>query len=220
MSHTAGHPLLLAALVLVAGCGATTTPSAPVSDTHPTPAAAVPPVSAPAAVEAPIAAVETAVEPEKNPPGDMPDSQVFVAYTSPTDGVTLQIPEGWARTEVPGGAQWIDKFDGVKVVAAPANAAPTAATAASTLVPALQGSGHAVEIGAVSAVTLPGGSAVRIDYHANSEPNAVTDKKVRLEASNYYYFHDGKLLTLTVWAPAGADNVDQWDLMSKSLRWP
>ncbi len=220
MSNTAGHPFHIALMILVAGCGATTAPSAPVPDRHSTPAAALPLASAPTAVEAPLPAAETAVEPEKNPPGDIPDSQVFVHYTSPTDGFTLQVPEGWARTEVPGGAQWIDKFDGVKVVAAPVSAAPTAATAANTLVPALQAGGHAVEIGAVRDVVLPGGPAVRIDYHANSEPNAVTSKKVRLEASNYYYFHGAKLITLSLWAPAGADNVDQWELMSKSLKWP
>jgi hypothetical protein len=37
---------------------------------------------------APAAAQENLVAPEKNPPGDIPDNQVFVTYTSP-DGFSL-----------------------------------------------------------------------------------------------------------------------------------
>lgn len=42
------------------------------------------------------AQAETAVAPEKNPPGDIPDSQVFIAYVG--SSYALKVPEGWART--------------------------------------------------------------------------------------------------------------------------
>ncbi len=80
-------------------------------------------------------------------------------------------------------------------------------------------SGRAVTVDKVATVTLPIGSALRADLHANSDPNPVTTKQVRLEEAAWFVYRDGKLLTLTVWAPAGADNVDPWDLMSKSLTW-
>ena len=41
----------------------------------------------------------SALAAEKNPPGDIPDDQVFVAYTSRAGGYSLKVPEGWARTE-------------------------------------------------------------------------------------------------------------------------
>ena len=40
---------------------------------------------------------ETPVAPEKNPPGDIPDTQVFVEYRSAGGGYQLEVPEGWAR---------------------------------------------------------------------------------------------------------------------------
>ena len=79
--------------------------------------------------------------------------------------------------------------------------------------------GRAVEVTAITAVDLPGGPAIRIDYSANSEPNAVTNKPVRLEANRYLFFKGGKIAALDLYAPFGADNVDQWNLMSQSFQW-
>ncbi|MDB5556507.1 MAG: putative lipoprotein, partial [Rhizobium sp.] len=75
------------------------------------------------------------------------------------------------------------------------------------------------KVSAVKAVKLPSGSAIRIVYTSNSEPNAVTTKQVRLENERYLYFKDGKLVSLELYAPKGADNVDQWQLMSRSFKW-
>ena len=44
----------------------------------------------------PVAAAEQPLVPEKNPPGDIPDSQVFVTFTSPL-GFEVKAPEGWSR---------------------------------------------------------------------------------------------------------------------------
>jgi len=68
-------------------------------------------------------------------------------------------------------------------------------------------------------VKLPGGNAVVVKYTSNSEPNAVTNKKVRLENETYLFFQNGKEAKVTLWAPQGADNVDQWQRMAKSFRW-
>jgi hypothetical protein len=35
----------------------------------------------------------------------------------------------------------------------------------------------------------------------------------------YVFYKNGKEAMLTVWAPLGADNVDQWNRMAKSFRW-
>jgi ABC-type oligopeptide transport system ATPase subunit len=66
---------------------------------------------------------------------------------------------------------------------------------------------------------LPSGPAVQIIYTSNSDPNPVTNKQIRLENERYLIAHNGKLATLTMSAPAGADNADQWKLMADSFRW-
>ncbi|QND69177.1 hypothetical protein HB777_36020 (plasmid) [Mesorhizobium loti] len=163
-------------------------------------------------------AAETAVPAEKNPPGDIPDSQVFIDYASP-QGFTMKVPEGWARSDKADGASFVDKLDGVVMSVVQATSAPTVASVKADVVPKLEASGRAIKVTAVKQVKLPAGLAIRIVYTSNSEPNAVTNKQVRLENERYLYFKDGKLVTLDLYAPKGADNVDQWQLMSTSLRW-
>src|SRR5260221_9976912 len=77
---------------------------------------------------APAPAQEPPAAAEKNPPGDIPDSQVFVEYQSPL-GFGLKVPEGWARTDRSDGARLIDKYDSVDISVSDATAAPTAASA-------------------------------------------------------------------------------------------
>lgn len=175
--------------------------------------------TASSATEAAISSTETAVAPEVSPPGDIPDSQAFVKYINVAGGYQLEVPEGWARTESGADVTFVNKFDGVKVHVAFAAAAPTAASAQANEVKQIQSQGHAVTITGVSQVNLPARKAVVIKYTSNSDPNPVTNKRVRLENVTYLYYKNGKEAQLTVWAPLGADNVDQWNRMSKSFRW-
>lgn len=170
------------------------------------------PLAAPAyAAEAPIAS-------EKNPPGDIPDSQVFIDYTSKL-GFTMKVPEGWARKDKADGASFVDKLDGVVVIVTDAKQKPDVASAKSDYLAELKKTSRAVKVSAVEAVKLPSGDAIRIVYTSNSEPNPVTSKQVRLENERYLFYKDGKLATLELYAPKGADNVDQWRLMSRSFAW-
>ena len=47
----------------------------------------------------------------------------------------------------------------------------------------------------------------------------MTEKAIREENDRYFFWQNGRLVTLTMSAPLGADNADQWDLMAKSFRW-
>jgi hypothetical protein len=163
-------------------------------------------------------AAEKAVQAEKNPPGDIPDTQVFLDYASP-EGFLMKVPEGWARSDRTDGVSFIDKLDGVIVTSSKAEAAPTVESVKAKYIPDIEKTERAVTVSVVKAVNLPAGPAIRIIYTSNSEPNAVTNKKVRLENERYLYFKDGKLFALEFYAPQGADNVDQWQLMSNSFRW-
>jgi hypothetical protein len=165
----------------------------------------------------PAMAVENPIAAEKNPPGDIPDTQVFVVYSSPA-GFSMKVPEGWSRADRSDGATFADKYDTIEVSVAPASRAPTVASVKAGEVKSLAATDRAVSIGAIKAVKLAGGPAVEIDYTANSDPNIVTGQQIRLERARYLVFGKGKLVTLDVAAPKGADNVDQWKLMSNSVR--
>lgn len=164
-------------------------------------------------------AAEKPVAVEKNPPGDIPDSQVFIDYVSPKDGFSLKVPEGWARTDRADGVSFVDKLDGVILTRSAAGQAPTVDSVKKDYVGLLAQEERAVKVDSVKAVKLPAGNAIRIVYSSNSSPNEVTNKQVRLENQRFLYFKDGKLVALELYAPLGADNVDQWKLMSESFRW-
>lgn len=166
----------------------------------------------------PAFSAEKAVLVEKNPPGDIPDTQVFIDYAS-SQGFKMKVPEGWARSDRADGASFVDKLDGVIVSVSKITSAPTIESVKANEVPNLKATERAVMVASVNAVKLPAGPAIRIVYTSNSEPNTVTNKQVRLENERYLYFKDGMLVALELYAPKGADNVDQWQLMSKSFRW-
>ena len=207
--------LAAALLPIFSGFACSSKPSADTSATR------TPPSSTAAGstmAQAPIKP-ESALAPEVNPPGDIPDTQAFVSYASTAGGYSFDVPEGWARTEAGPNVSFVSKLDGVRLDLTTASAAPTAATARAREAKQIESQARAVTITAVSDVSLPAGKAVVIKYTSNSDPNSVTQKQVRLENEAYLYYKNGKLARLTLWAPQGADNVDQWSRMSKSFRW-
>jgi hypothetical protein len=157
----------------------------------------------------------SALATEKNPPGDIPDDQVFVPYTSSAGGYSLRVPEGWARSEKGSDVGFIDKFDGVAVIVDTVAITPTA----KDIVAKLEKSERGFKAVSAKEVRLPAGPALLIKYECESEANPVTNKRIRLEDEVYVFYKNGKMAILTVWAPAGADNTDQWRLISESFRW-
>ncbi|MGR3542957.1 MAG: hypothetical protein ACU0BE_01515 [Paracoccus sp. (in: a-proteobacteria)] len=157
--------------------------------------------------------------PETNPPGDIPDNQVFIDYTAPA-GFSMQVPEGWSRSDTATGVSFADKYGTIDIATAKADKAPTPQSIQQREVPDLVAGGHAVEVTDVRAMTLPAGEAVALDYLSNSAINPVTNRRIRLENRRIYLFHAGQEAIVTFSAPAGADNVDAWKMMAESLRWP
>jgi len=163
--------------------------------------------------------VEQPVAPERNPSGDIPDSQVFVRYTSLRGGYELDVPEGWARRTRGGDVIFTSKLDGLSVTIAVPGKMPDAQSVRKNQAKQLEKTGRAVVIGSIKDIEFKSGAAVRMVYESNSEPNPVTNKQVRLENNTYFYYKDGRLAELRLWAPVGADNVDQWVRISNSFRW-
>ena len=161
---------------------------------------------------------ETAVAPEINPPGDIPDNQVFITYKSP-QGFAMKVPEGWARSDTAAGAAFADKYGRIDLSSTAVKKAPSGASIRAGEVAALEADGHAVDVKKVQTMKLPAGKTVAVDFLSNSEVNPVTGRKIRLENRRLYFVHGDKEVTLTLSAPAGADNVDQWKMMAQSFRW-
>ena len=166
------------------------------------------------------ASVEAPLAPEKNPPGDIPDTQVFISYTSKQDGYTLDVPEGWARTEHTGDVKFADKFDAEEVKVSLNTMASSLKNVQQRLVPAIQQHDRAVTIEGVKTKPMPHGQPILyVSYTSNSDPDAVTNKQIRLENETFFFFNGNRLAELTLRAPLGADNADQWKRISESFRW-
>jgi hypothetical protein len=164
-----------------------------------------------ASIEAPVAA-------EVSPAGDIPDNQVFVPFDSPA-GFSLQVPEGWARTDAGNQTVFTDKYNRISLEVRDLSQTLDLALVKAKLVPEIEQSGRAVKIQDILETKLNAGTAIRVIYESNSEPNAVTNKQVRLQDERFFFANGQKLVALDLSAPKGADNVDQWSLISSSFRW-
>lgn len=170
------------------------------------------------------AGTSTAPVTESNPAGDIPDTQAFVDYTPAQGGYnTVQVPEGWARTDGDigtGGASTLfsDKYNSIRIDTAAAPAAPTVQSGQAELT-AIGSAATGFTPGNVTIVQRQAGSAVLITYQADSASNAVTGKVVSQDVQRYEFWNNGKTVTLILSAPVGSDNVDPWRTVTDSFRW-
>ena len=131
----------------------------------------------------------------------------------------MKVPEGWARSDAATGAAFADKYGRIDLATTALQKVPSEASIKSGAIATLKADGHAVDVKTVRTMKLPAGKTVAVDYLSNSEVNPVTGRKIRLENRRLYFVHGDKEVTLTLSAPAGADNVDQWKMMAESFRW-
>jgi len=205
---------LVVAGLLAAGCstgGGTAATGGPSPSATTTSAAPV--ASSPAAGPG-----ESAVPAEKNPPGDIPDNLAFIPYRSSTGRYSFTHPEGWAETAKGTSVTFTDKLNGVQVQLGSRTTAPTIDTAKQQDVPQLKAGQAAFELRGISAVTEPAGAGVRIVYRRNSAPDAVTGRQYRDEVERYELVASGREVIVELYGPVGADNVDAYARMIKSLR--
>ena len=204
------RPLILAAVGLCAAAcssgGSGSTPAAPPAST----------TSASAAASATASATSAATE--TPPPGDIPDTTVYVAYRPASGQYEVKVPEGWARTVSPAGVSFTDKLNIITIQTVRA-AAPTVASARTAEVPQIQGSVHGFSLTGVSTVSRPAGTAVLIRYSADSQPDPVTGKVFRDAVERYEFYRNGTEAVVILAGPAGADNVDPWRTVTNSFRW-
>jgi hypothetical protein len=156
---------------------------------------------------------------DASPAGDIPDSQAFVTYSAPDGQYSVQVPEGWARTDGASGVTFTDKLNSIRIEERPATSAPTVASVRATDVPALRSAARGFRLRKVSIVRRKGGPAVLVTYRARSTPDPVTGKRIKQDVEVYEFWRAGSLLTITLLSPRGADNVDPWRTVTDSFAW-
>jgi hypothetical protein len=156
---------------------------------------------------------------ESNPPGDIPDTQVFVEFAPPGAHFSVTVPEGWARTVDGDSVSFTDKLNRITMQERAAAAPATAVGVTASVVPDLSRQVPRFVAGQVTSVSRTAGSAVLVTYVGDSAPDPVTNKVVRNAFERYSFWKAGHEVVLTLAGPVNADNVDPWRTVSDSLRW-
>lgn len=156
--------------------------------------------------------------PEVVEPGDIPDNQVFVAYTPPGAPFSVKVPEGWSRSTAGGAVTFTDKYNSIQISSSDGSEAPTAASLKATGLDDVSGD-PTFALGSVTDVTRSGVPAVVATYEIGSPPNDVTGKSALLAVERYELSKNGTTVVLTLSGAKGADNVDPWKIVSDSVVW-
>lgn len=212
----------LAALLLVAaaaaGCGgghANESATGARTVTGPSPSSAATTTASGTATQ-PDAGALTA-EAQQAAAGDIPDNQVFLTYRNPTEGYSIKVPEGWARTGSGARVTFRDKNNVVRIEIAPGSrTTPAAAKAELARTARNTPSLHFQQLTAARAAGKP---AVKVVYSTASPPSPVTGKRVTLVVDRYYVPGPGKHAVVDLGTPQDVDNVDAYRLMIESFRW-
>ena len=214
-----GRGLLLAitAACGIAACnsGAGTTPAA--STTHAS-------VGSPSAAASPIAPSMTAESPPTSQEpdtgttsGDVPDDAVFLTYSDPTLGFSIQYVEGWQVTPGPDGVGIRDKDSSELVQLVPAQSDVAAYVTNTDLAALKREAGF--HLSKQDTVDVKGAKLTHLVYAVSAPPDPVTGKRVPSVVDRYYVPGAAGLAIVSLSTPNGVDNVDAFRQMIESFRW-
>jgi hypothetical protein len=149
--------------------------------------------------------------------GDIPDTQNFLTLTASRLRVSMLYPEGWTVQEGASRVTISDKNNLVRISLSN-GPAPTTASVRSQLA-ALARSTPTLTAGTPKAISLKSGPAVKATYTTQSAPNPVTGKRVTLTVDRYVLAHGGRVAIVDLGTPVGVDNVDAYRRMIESFKW-
>jgi len=204
---------LVVSAVIVAGCGGSKRTTASGTTTAATTAAKA---ATTAATSSSSAGGPGALQAEANSAaaGDIPDNQVFLAFSNRAAGYSMKYPEGWAQQGSGDRVTFRDKNNIVRIVVG-AGAAPSHASVQADVAHL----GNAQIQAGAQQMTISGKPAFKVVYSTESAPNAVTGKRVKLVVDRYYLWKGGRRAVVDLGTPEGVDNVDAYRLMIESFRW-
>jgi hypothetical protein len=149
--------------------------------------------------------------------GDIPDTQVFLAFHDAQAGYSMKYPEGWTQRGAGANVTLSDKNNIVHILIRPGGP-PSPASVRAELI-RLRSSNRSLTFNTPTATKLPVGAAVKATYTTESAPNPVTGKRVTLIVDRYEFGHGHDLVTVDLGTPRGVDNVDAYRLMVTSFAW-
>jgi hypothetical protein len=149
--------------------------------------------------------------------GDIPDTQMFLTYSSTAGGYAMSYPEGWTQLAAGPDVTIRDKNNLVRVSIR--NGAPPTIAAVSAEIARLKAATPSLTSNAPSPIQLKSGPAIKVTYRTQSAPNPVTNKRVLLIVDRYELAHNGKVATVDLGTPQGVDNVDAYKMMINSFKW-
>src|SRR5207245_11346836 len=120
----------VAAALALAACSSSSPGAAGARSTSPPHAGASPAPAAP--VSSPK---QQPVPARRNPPGDIPDTTVYVPFHADKGHITFKVPEGWARSTTSTSVTFTSTVNSITLQWMPASQAPTAQSARSKDVP-------------------------------------------------------------------------------------
>jgi hypothetical protein len=147
-------------------------------------------------------------------PGDIPDNQAFVPFTSADGLFTVSVPEGWARRPDGSATVFSDKLNSVRIEEISAATPPDASE-----IPTLSATVPGFKDGKATTVERKAGSVLEITYGATSAADPVTGKTAAQSVERYEYWRAGKTAVVTLAGAVGADNVDPWHTITDSFQW-
>lgn len=154
---------------------------------------------------------------ESHPVGGIAKGTVFEPFNA---GVfTVDVPDGWPRTERANYVSYVDRLDLVTVEWSKAAGAPTTTTARTVDVPALRAAARSFTLQRIEAVSRPAGTGVEIAYLQGGSPDVVTGRTVVHAVERYTFYDAGIRVVLTLAGPKNADNSVPWRAITDSLRW-
>ena len=149
------------------------------------------------------------------PGGDIPDSAVYLRYTS--GGFSVEYVEGWLQTAAAHGVTFSDKDSSVIV-----DLRPRLGGDLSAYVQRIDLSRLAHTAGfrreGLTRDSIGGYHALRLTYRGQSAPDAVTGKTVALQVDRYYVQGRHALAVITLATPLGVDNADGFRRIAHSFR--
>lgn len=149
--------------------------------------------------------------------GDVPDDAVFLTYSDPAHGFTVQYVEGWQVEPRPDGVSIRDKdsSETISMVSLPSD---VAVFVTGSDLPAL-GRLPGFRFMSQDTATVNGTTVAHIVYDLPSPPDPVTGKAVPSVVDRYYVPGPSGLALVSLSTPVGVDNVDAFRQMIESFRW-
>jgi hypothetical protein len=127
------------------------------------------------------------------------------------------VPQGWPRIESADKVTFAGKAGGESVQFA--SGACASGDPRVVLAGAVMHAGDFVANVRLEPIALPAGPAYRAEYETSATAPGAGDERAHFAALAYLLRRDGRCALITLWAPFGAQDVDQWQRVARSFRW-